>query len=173
MTARTLFAVAAFAALSGWVSGQGPRRIADEEATLLKKNRRPLEGLLDDGLALTVSETALDRAAACRRATDRLTTALAEAARGDDADRVNEIGDQLTALLSDGFLPPFAAARAEIRAESPEFPRLQALHGESAAWLKAAVDAVPTTGTLADRPRVAALREKLAALAVRVGSPAE
>lgn len=170
MTARTLFAVVAFAALSGWVSGQGPRRIADEEAALLKKNRRLLEGLLDDGLALTASETALDRAAACRRATDRLTGELTEAVRGENADRVNEIGEQLTALLADGFLPPFAAAQAEIRPDSPEFPRLQTLHGESAVQLKAALDAVPTTGKLAG-PRAAALRQNLAALADRVGTP--
>lgn len=175
MTARTLFALLAFAALSGWVSGQGPapRRTASEEAELLKLNRTLLEGMLDDGVKVADAGTRLERAAACRRAADRLAAELAQAARLENADRVSEIGDHLTALLTDGFLPPFAAARSEIQPDSPEFGRLQELHRESAAHLTAAVDALPTRGKFADGPRVKALREKLAGLAERVGTPAE
>ena len=175
MTARTLFAVAAFAALSGWVSGSAPAvgRTADEEATLLAKNRRLLEGLLGDGLKLADAETPLDRADACRRAADRLAVEMTAAARYEDGDRVNEIGGQLTDLLTDGFLPPFTTARAEIGPESPEFDRLQLLRRESAAQLAAAVDGLPTTGSFAARPRVTALRRKLAALAAQVPPPGE
>lgn len=173
MTARTLFALLAFAALSGWVSGQGPRRIASQEADLLKQNRTLLERMLDDGVQVADAGTALDRAAACRRAADRLSAELASAARLENADRVNEIGDHLTALLAEGFLPPFAAARAEIRPGSPEFGRLQELHRESAAHMAAAVDALPRQGKFADGTGVKALREKLAALAQRVGQPAD
>ena len=175
MTARSLVAAAAFAALSGWVSGQGPspRRTADEEATLLKKNRPLLEGLLDDGLKLAAAETPLDRAAACRAAADRLAVELRAAAKYEDADRVSEIGDQLTALLTDGFLPPFAAARGDIGPLSPDFPRLQTLHRESASQFAAAVDSLPTAGPFAAGPRVVALRQKLAAFAKQVGQPAE
>ena len=174
MTTRTLAVVAAFAALSGWVSGQGPAvRTADEEATLLAKNRRLLEGLLDDGLKVADAETPLDRAAACRRAADRLAVEMTAAAKYEDGDRVNEIGNQLADLLSDGFLPPFTAARAEIGPESPEFARLQLLREESAAQLAAAVDGLPTAGPFAARPRVAALRRKLAAVAAQVTPPSE
>lgn len=171
MTARTLFALLAFAALSGWVSGQGPRRIASEEAELLKLNRQLLEGMLDDAVLVADAGTQLDRAAACRRAADRLSAEMRAAARLENADRVSEIGDHLTALLTDGFLPTFSAARDHVRAGSPEFDRLQELHRESAAHLTAAVDALPTQGRFADGPRVKALREKLAALAERVGQP--
>ena len=175
MTARTLIAVVAFAALSGWVSGQAPAagRTAYEEATLLKKNRTLLEGLLDDGLKLSNAETPLDRAFACRRAADRLAVELAAAARYEDADRVSEIGDQLTDLLTDGFLPPFTAAQADIPPTSPDFNRLQLLHRESASQFAAAVDAIPATGPFATGQRVSAVRKKLAALAARVGTPTE
>jgi hypothetical protein len=175
VTARTLFALLTFAVLSGWVSGQGPapRRTAAEEADLLNQNRQLLEGMLDDGILVADAGTPLERAAACRRAADRLAAELAQAARLDNADRVSEIGDHLTALLADGFLPPFAAARAEIRAGSPEFGRLQELHRESAMHLNAAVSALATRGELASSPRVKALREKLAGLAERVGQPEE
>lgn len=174
MTARTLAVIAAFAALSGWVSGQGPAvRTADEEATLLAKNRRLLEALLEDGLKVADAETPLDRAAACRRAADRLAVELTSAAKYEDGDRVNEIGTQLTDLLTDGFLPPFSAARAEIGPESPEFARLQLLRVESAAQLAAAVEGLPTTGPFANRPRVVTLRQKLAAVAAQVTPPGE
>lgn len=175
MTARTLIAVAAFAALSGWVSGSAPAvgRTADEEATLLKKNSTLLEGLLDDGLKLSAAETPLDRAAACRRAADRLSVELSAAARYEDADRVSEVGDLLTDLLTDGFLPPFTAAQADIPPSSPDFPRLQLLHRESASQFAAAVDALPATGSFAAGRRVSAVRKKLAALAARVGTPTE
>ena len=175
MTVRSLITVAAFAALSGWVSGQGPspRRTAAEEAALLAKNRPLLEGLLDDGLKLADAETPLDRAAACRAAADRLAVELRAAAKYEDADRVSEIGDQLTALLTDGFLPPFAAARADIGPTSPDFPRLQTLHRESASQFAAAVDSLSTAGPFAAGPRVAALRQKLAAFAEHVGQPSE
>lgn len=173
MTARTLFALFAFAALSGWVSGQGPRRTYFEEAELLKLNRPLLEGMLDDAMLVADAGTQLERAAACRLAADRLSDELARAARFEDANRVSEIGDHLTALLTDGFLPAFTAARDHVRAGSPEFDRLKDVHRDSAAHLTAAVNALPTSGKFADGPRVKALREKLANLAEQVGTPAK
>jgi hypothetical protein len=156
------------ALLSAWASAQsdGPARTTTaDNLRLLASNRALLEDLIAHGLKLSEASKPLDRAAECEKAAGTLSKAIvtACAAPAPDADRVSELTDYLTAVVSDGLRPVLREAERDIPPGSPGYDEFLALRGRAADATTAAADAIPAQGKFGDLPQVRAARAKLAA----------
>ena len=98
---RLFFATLLFATFAALASGQPttPGPIAFEQLKLFKSNRELLEDLVSRSVDLANANDPLTRAKACQKATSDIGRAMGTAVRADDADRVAELGEYLTALI--------------------------------------------------------------------------
>lgn len=162
---RTALTLLVAAGLSAWASAQvpAPGPTAAEQLKLLTSNRKLLEDLIDSGLKLSDANTALDRAAECRRAAGVLSAALTRASADPtaDPDRLAELSDHLGAVLRDGLAPSLAEARSVIPRESQDFQRLEALERQAADDAAKAAAALPTAGKVGQTPQVRDARGRL------------
>jgi hypothetical protein len=170
---RTPIFLLAFALLSAWASAQntsGPTTAADH-LNLLKTNRKLLEELVEEGVQLGDANSPLERATQCQHVATRLTRELKNAIERDDADRVAEMSDYFSSVINSGFMPNFATAKENTPVESPDYPRLLAVHTEAAKNMDIVKLLIPADGKLAKNKRVQEARGKLEAAANAVGQP--
>lgn len=172
MRTRPLLVIAAFAALSAWVSAQpGSGPTAAESLKMLRANRGLYEDLTKHALALGRSNTSLDRADECLKVTERLAREVREAVDRKDTDRLAELSDHLNTVATDGLAPNLSAARNDINPQSLDYTRLQDVHQHAFDNLSRTATAVPTDGELGTSKRAKDAREKLAAAAAHIGPP--
>jgi hypothetical protein len=174
VTARHLLTLTAFAALSAWVSAQGPGTglTASEHLAQLKTNRTLLEELVDHGLSVSGQNTSIDRANACLEVTERLAREIRSAVLVGDADRLAEMTDLLNRVVSGGVMPNLTTAHRDTPVGSPGYERVLEVHRKASGRLGVLVDEIPTVGEFGTKPRTKAAREQLAAVAGEVVLPA-
>jgi len=173
MNRRAACTLLFIAVLSNWADGQGPAPglSAGEQLRLLSRNRRLLDDMVDRGLGLTDANTPLTRVDECRRTADRLALELREAVTRNDGDRLAEISDHMGVVVSKGLVPNLQVAREQITPSSPDFGKLQQIHGEAARSLGDAQGLFPTSGELSKSRRVQDAREKVTTAMKEVGTP--
>lgn len=162
---RTLLVGLIFASLSAWVSAQpGPATPSPaEQLRLMQANRPLLDALLEASLKVSEANSPLLRADACRTAVATLGSALRDASADQDAnpDRVIELSDHLTIVVTEGLAPTLAQARQTIPPGSPDFERLKTVQAELRQDLDAIQRDFPGAGK-ANAPRLNEARGKLA-----------
>ncbi len=113
---RLVFTTFVLTLLSVWASGQsapgGP--LAGEQLKLFEGNRGLLEELVDRTVELANADTPVAKVRACHESTKALGRALRDAADRDDADRVTELSDHLTAVINHGLVPTIDDARKTV-----------------------------------------------------------
>lgn len=113
---RLVFTTFVLTMLSVWASGQsansGP--LAWEQLKLFESNRDLLEELVEHSVDLANADTPVAKVRACHESTKALGRALRDAADRDDADRVAELGDHLTAVINHGLVPTIDDARKTV-----------------------------------------------------------
>jgi hypothetical protein len=149
--------------VAAWASAQGPAGpTAADRLKLFDRNRPLLEKLVDAAVLAAGRSKAVDRADACRVAAEHLTRELAEAAAGNDPDRVSEVGEYLSAVLTDGLTPTLDEARRTVPAGSADADALLAVYRQAAADAERAETIIPFTGPVGGSERAAKARRKIA-----------
>ena len=156
---------AALALLATWAGAQSsnPAPLAGDQLKLFQSNRELLENLIEHGVELANADTPVARVKACRESAKDLGRALRDAAGNDDADRVAELGDYLTAVIRHGLVPTIDDARKTIPAGTPAEQELveQALRATEEA--KGFELSIPALGKLGASAKVNDVRAKLRA----------
>ena len=156
----TLFFGIVFAA---WADAQqtAGSLTAAERRKQLQSNRKLLEKLVSNSVALSGANSSLDRAvAACRGAMGDLCLALDGAITSHDASRVAELGDYLAAIVHDGLLPNLNEAKLQFADGSPERVRLVDLHKSASDDFARVESSIPLTDSLARSQQVKAVMAK-------------
>jgi hypothetical protein len=168
---RTLLTLIAFAALSAWVSAQGPSPLtAETQIKQFQSNRILIGSLVDRGIDLSNADNPLDRAEKCRITAQTMAHYLGRAAEADDADRVAEFASLYGEVIRDGLLPNLDAAKKDITdPKSPEAVRLKQLNDRARGDLTSARSSIPTTGKVGDSDKVKAALAVIDELASRFG----
>ena len=171
---RATLTLLVFTGVAAWASAQAPRPgpIAAEQLQLFRKNQALLDDLLDSGLRLATAGNEVDRAAECQKTARRLVAELKQttADPAADPDRVAELADHLTTLVTEGLAPTLAAARTRTTPASPDYQTLKQVHADARADLDAAQTAIPPDGKLGASAAARAARGKLAAAAGKLGT---
>ena len=149
--------------LAAWVGAQGPPTVVDR-LHMLRADKALIGNLVDDGLGLAKAGSPLDRADGCRRTARSLAEALRQAAAGQDADRVAELGGQLEVVIREALAPNLAEARQGIDEGSPEFARLTDLRQLVLDDFDAVRAAFPEAGKVGASERVRDARGRLEGL---------
>jgi len=104
-----------------------PTILLADRIRLWEQNQVLLEGLLEQGLRLSDSDTHLGRADECRKALVVLAEAVQKTVEqpNADTDRLTELADQMTRLTLEGLVPTLSEARQQILAGSPGALQLQ------------------------------------------------
>ena len=168
---RTMFTLIAFAALSAWVSAQGPASLpAEIRVKQFQTNRILIENLVDHGMDLAGADSPLRRAEACQRTARTLASYLERAAGAEDADRVAEFANLYGEVVRDGVVPSLDAAGKTIPEGSREWTQLTALRTNVVKDLKDARESIPTSGPVGDNDKVKAALRVIEELKGKVGS---
>lgn len=159
----TTFAVLALLATWAGAQSSNPAPLAGDQLKLFQTNRELLENLIEHGIELANADTPVARVKACRESAKDLGRALRDAAELDDADRVAELGDHLTAVIRHGLVPTIDDARKTIPAGTPADRELveQTLLATDEA--KQFGGSIPALRKLALSAKVNDVREKLQA----------
>jgi hypothetical protein len=167
---RTMLTLIAFAALSAWVSGQGPSPLtAETQIKQFQSNRILIGSLVDRGIALSNVDNPLDRAEECRKTAQTLAHYLERAAGTEDADRVAEFANLYGEVIRDGLLPNLAAAKQSIPEGSTRWGDLQNLRNKATTDFKGVRESIPTTGKVGDNDRVKAALAAMEELTAKFG----
>ena len=135
---------------------------AGRELRATKMNRAVIEVLAHRGLKAGAAADAVDRANEVREASAAVETALARAVGEGDAERAGEWGESLAIMLSQGVKPAVdRASEGGDNPASPSYDRVRELKAKLMGDAERAKAALPTTGRLADHPRVKAAQKKL------------
>lgn len=159
---RLAFTTLVLLALAAVGSGQpaaGP--LAGEQLHLFQSNRELLENLIEHSVELANADTPVAKVRACHEATKDLGRALKEAADRDDADRVAELSDHLTAVIRHGLAPTVTDARGVIPVGTPPFQQLQDLTAQAAADAERYELSIPAIGKVGGSAKVKDARGKL------------
>jgi hypothetical protein len=171
---RTALALLVFTGVAAWASAQAPNPgpIAAEQLQLFRKNQSLLDDLLAGGLRLAKAGNEVDRAAECQKTARRLVAELRQttADPAADPDRVAELTDHLTTLVSDGLAETLRAARTRTTPASPDYQTLKQVLADARADLDAAQQAIPLDGELGRSAGVKTARGRLAAAAGNLGT---
>lgn len=162
---RFAITVAALALLAAWAGAQSsnPAPLAGDQLKLFQSNRDLLENLIEHGIELANADTPVARVKACRESAKDLGRALRDAAGLDDADRVAELGDHLTAVLRHGLVPTIDDARKTIPVGTPADQELVELTARATEDAQQFELSIPARGKLAQSSKVNDVREKLRA----------
>jgi hypothetical protein len=171
---RATLTLIVFTGLTAWVSAQSPNPgpTAAEQLQLFRKNQSLLGDLLDGGLRLAKAGNEVDRAAECQKTARRLVAELKQTTSDPtaDPDRVAELADHLTTLVTDGLAPTLAVARSRTTPASPDYQALKQVHADARADLEAAQNAIPPDGRIGLSTQAQAARGQLTAAAGRLGT---
>ena len=159
---RSAYTLIVFATLAAWASAQ-PTPRADDRLRLLQVNQSLLEDLLEHGLKLSQTGNKLDQADECRNAMTTLGRVLTNVTSDPsaDPDRIAELSDQLSELVTDGLAPTLAEVRDRVKSGSPDGPRLSKIEKQAATDLQTIQSALPTDGRLGQSTKVQASQKKL------------
>lgn len=159
---RWITTTAILALIAAWASAQGNSSpIAAERLRLFHRNQDLLEKMIERTIQLSQKTTSLERAKVCKQSTIDLSRELASAVDRDDADRVSELGEYLTTLLSDGVQPTLGEARDQIPAGSPHWQEMRGLHASLVAEAERIELSIPRLGRVGSSERVNEIRRKL------------
>ena len=160
---RLFFATLLFAAFAALASGQPttPGPLASEQLKLFKSNRELLEDLVSRSVDLANANDPLTRAKACQKATADIGRAMGTAVRADDADRVAELGEYLTALMDQGLTPTLTDARRQNPVGSPGEVELVQFHERATLEAEQLELSIPALGRIGTSARVKDARAKL------------
>lgn len=102
--------------LAAWASGQpgNTGTLASEQLKLFQPNRELLENLVAHSVELASATSPVARVKACHEAAKDLGKALKDASELDDADRVAELSEHLTAVIRHGLVPTIDEAQRTI-----------------------------------------------------------
>jgi|GEM_PF-3279458 len=156
--ARWAYLLIVFTLLAAWVSAQNPvpaqpQLSAEDKLRLLKANSTLIENLVNDGVAISSADTAVNRVEHCRNASRSLVNAIQQAATAEDAERVAVLTDLFRDFVREGLLPTLDDAKRDVPAESPDGKRLRDLRLKAAGDLNDLKKA-SSTGKLSDSQRV-------------------
>lgn len=172
---RAPLILAAVGLLSLWVQAQpvAPRPTAGEQLRLFRGNRSLLEHLIDQSLKIANTSTGMDRVAACSTATRVLGQIVSDTATDptSDPDRIAELTEHLTELVSQGLLPTLSQVREEVPAGSQEAARLQELQKSTWEHLLGVQTALTGGGPLGRSTAVQDARQKLVAAIQTMAPP--
>lgn len=157
--AATAVVLTALAACASGQPSAGPT--AAEQLRLFTKNRDLLEGLVEHTVALANADTPVAKVRACHASARDVGRALKDAADRDDADRIAELSEHLTAVIRHGLAPTIGAARDVIPAGTPAAKELQEVSALAADDAKAFELAIPALGKAGASGRVKDARTKL------------
>jgi hypothetical protein len=153
---RSVLTLVIGAALSAWVSAQGPPLLsADVQVKQFKANRILIENLVDHGIDLSNADSPLRRAEACQRTAGTLAHYLARAAGNEDPDRVAEFANLYSAVVRDGLVPNLNEAKRGITdPKSPDAGRLRAVNEQARRDLDEVRKSIPTSGKVGEHDKV-------------------
>lgn len=157
--------VAVLALLATWAGAQSsnPAPLAGDQLKLFQSNRELLENLIEHGIELANADSPVARVKACHESAKDLGRALRDAAGLDDADRVAELGDHLTAVIRHGLVPTIDDARKTIPVGTPADQELVELTLRVTADTRQFELSIPALGKLATSVKVKDARAKLLA----------
>ena len=78
-----------------------------------------------------------------------------------DPDRIAELSDQLSELITDGLAPTLAEVRDRVKSGSPDGPRLIKIEKQATTDVQAIQQTIPTDGRLGQSTKVQAAQKKL------------
>ncbi len=159
---RLAFSTFVLVALSAWVSGQpaaGP--LAGEQLHLFRGNRELLENLVEHSVELANADTPVGKVRACHESTKDLGRAMKDAADRDDADRVAELSELLTAVIRFALVPTLGEARVAIPVGTPAYQRLRDLTELATADAERFELSIPALGKIGASNKVKDARGKL------------
>lgn len=146
---RLLATIAAAALVAAWADAQQAGMLgAAERLRQLHANRALIDTLVQRNLVLAHANRPLERAEACRLSMIDLARELEAAIRAQDASRVAELGDHLTAIVRDALTPALTDAIDQIPTDSPDRERLVQLHKAAAEEFARIELKVPRTDVL-------------------------
>lgn len=147
---RTFLTLCLAVVLVTWADAQqaAAHLTAAERLQQLKSNRAILEKMVSHSVALSHANDPIGRTAACRAAMGDLSTALDGAIAAQDANRVAELGEHLSLIVSDGLIPTIADARIQVPAGSEEEARLKDLYKQATDEMTRLELSVPRTNSL-------------------------
>lgn len=124
---RWFWLLTAFAALAAWAGAQNPAPplSAEDKLRLLKSNGALIDGLVNDGVAISNADAPVKRVEACRNASRSLVNAIRHAADADDAERVAELTGLFREFVRDGLAPTLSDAKRDVPPESPDGKQLR------------------------------------------------
>lgn len=151
------------AALAAWASGQpstaGPT--AGEQLRLFMKNRDLLENLVEHSVALANADTPVAKVRACHETAKDFGRALKDAADRDDADRIAELSEHLTAVITHGLVPTIDAARGVIPVGTPAAKELLEVSQQATTDAEGFELSIPALGKVGASNKVKDARTKL------------
>lgn len=147
---RTVLTILCAALLAAWADAQATPIVltAGERMAQLQSNRALLEKLVSHSVSLSNANDPLSRTAACRAAMGELASAVDAAILARNAGRIAELGDYLTAIVTDGLIPTMTEARSEVPLGSAEETRLLDLHKQATEDMARLDRALPRTDSL-------------------------
>lgn len=156
--ARSLYLLTVFVALAAWAGAQGPAPSeplsAEDKLRLHRSNSTLIGELVRDGVKMSRAGRPVDRAARCRDASQSLVNAIKDAAKAENAERVAELTNLYRELVREGLVPAMTEAKKNVTPESPDARTLNTVRELSANNVRDLKATLPTTGKLADSPRV-------------------
>ena len=155
----TSFALALLAAFASGQPTGGP--LAGEQLKLFQSNRELLENLIERSVDLANADTPVAKIKACHESTKDLGRAIKDAADRDDADRVAELSEHLTAVIHHGLVPTIDRARAIIPIGTPAERELYDLTIEAGLDARRFELSIPALGKVGASNRVREARAKL------------
>ncbi|QEL15925.1 hypothetical protein [Limnoglobus roseus] len=165
---RLVFTSFVLMLLTAWVSGQpaatGPT--AGEQLHMFQRNRDLLENLVEHSVELANANTPVGKVRACHESTKDLGRAIKDAADRDDADRVAELSEHLTAVIKFGLVPTVDDARTIIPVGTPDYQQLLDLTAQANGDAERFELSIPALGKIGASNKVSEARGKLHAVCV-------
>lgn len=153
---RSALTLIVFAALSAWVSAQGPPPLTAEiQVKQFQANRLLIEDLVDHGIYLSNADDSLSRAQACQRTARTLANSLERAADAGDAERVAEFAGLFSRVVREGLLPNLdEAKRSNSDPKSPRAESLKKVGDQTRGYIEGVLKAIPSDGKVGDNDKV-------------------
>ncbi|MGL4422062.1 MAG: hypothetical protein ACRCZF_15445 [Gemmataceae bacterium] len=162
---RRLFTLILVGTVATLASGQGTGGTAAERMDQYARHQFLVETMVQRGVDLANANSPLMRTEVCQQATADFARSYREALTTDDLARATELGEHLTAILKEAFLPSLREAQSLTVAGSPDAERLRELRQQTIGDMARTDAAFPAAGKLAESARATALRATLRELA--------
>lgn len=157
---RFILSLSIVVLLVAWADAQQTGGLlAADRVRLLEANRTLVEKMISHTVEISDENDALKRATTCHKAMKVLAIELNAAIRGQDANRISELGDHLADLASNGLAPCFIAGK-EYAPDSDPAREMKKLHETTVKEITQLESSVTRTGPLGQSRQVRQTLEK-------------